>query len=79
MPTLRLLNPVTNDAKVLTVETSKKYPVALTDADQFAEMEVHAALVPAAGVGAAGVAGKVAYVIVPELALVPQLLAARTR
>jgi hypothetical protein len=53
--------------------------VALAEADQFAVIWEQAAPEPALAVGTAGVAGKVAYVIVPELALVPQLFFARTR
>ncbi len=58
LPTLRLLKPVTNDAKLLTVETSRKYVVAFADAAQFTEIDVQAALLPAAAVGTAGVAGE---------------------
>jgi hypothetical protein len=54
------LKPVTNDAKLFTVETSRKYAVALADADQFAEIDEQATLLPAAAVGVAGVAGNVA-------------------
>jgi hypothetical protein len=79
LPTLRLLKPVTNDAKLFTVETSRKYAVAFADADQFAEIDEQATLLPAAAVGVAGVAGNVAYVIADELALVPHELLARTR
>ena len=50
----------------------------MVDELQFAEIDVHAALVPAVDVGAAGVAGNVAYVMVDELALVPQLFVALT-
>jgi hypothetical protein len=78
LPTLRLLKPVTNEANVFTVETSRKYAVAFAEAAQFAEIEVQAALLPAAATGAAGI-GDVAKVMVPELALVPHELVARTR
>jgi hypothetical protein len=48
----------TNEANVFTVETSRKYAVAFAAAVQFAEIDVQAALVPAAATGAAGVAGE---------------------
>jgi hypothetical protein len=53
------LKPVTKDANVFTVETSRKYAVAFAEAAQFAEIVVHAALLPAAAVAAAGVAADI--------------------
>ena len=58
LPTLRLLYAPTNEANVFEVETSSKYAVAFADAAQFADTEEHAVLLPAADVGAAGVAGE---------------------
>ena len=53
-PTSRLLYPVTNDPKPLSVETSSRYPVAPVDAFQFAEKLVVWMLVAAVATGASG-------------------------
>jgi len=50
----------------------------LAEAVQLVVICVHDAPEPAFDVGAAGVAGNVAYVIMPEFAEVPQLLTALT-
>ncbi len=57
LPTLRLLYAPTKEANVFEVETSSKYVVAFADAAQFAEIDEQAVLLPAAAVGAVGVAG----------------------
>ena len=57
LPTFRLLYPDTNDAKLLTVDTSRKYAVAFVDAAQFAEIDVQVTLLPADALGVAGVGG----------------------
>ena len=54
------------------------YEAAFSEAVQLACIDVHAASVPAFTAGASGVAGSVAYVIVNELADVPQVLTALT-
>ena len=76
MPTERLLYPVTKDEKLLTVDTSKKYPVAAVPALQLVLKETSVTLVAAETVGDAG-----AVVTVPLIALldVPLVLLARTR
>ena len=67
-PTSRLLNPATKlPAKVLSVETSRRYFVAPVTEDQFASKVVVATLVEAFAVGAFGV---VITVMVFELAQV---------
>ena len=64
---------------MFTVDTSRIYEVAFADAFQLAVIWLQVAPVPAVAVGAAGAAGDVAYVLVPELPLVPQLFVALTR
>lgn len=70
LPTFRLLYPDTNDAKLLTVDTSRKYAVAFADAAQFAEIDVQVTLLPADALGVAGVGGLT--VIVPVAFAEPQ-------
>ena len=54
LPTFKLLYEPTNDAKVFTVETSKKYCVAPALADQLADAEVVVTEPAAFAVGATG-------------------------
>jgi hypothetical protein len=72
-----LLNPATNEAKVFTVETSRKYPVALAEAFQLAVIWEQVAPVPAVAAGTGGVPGLTVTASVLA-ALVPQLLPAVT-
>jgi hypothetical protein len=52
-----LLYPLTNEANVFTVDTSRKYAVALLEEVQFAVMDVHPAFDPAIATGAARIDG----------------------
>ena len=79
LPTLRSWNPGTKLANVFTVDTSRKYVVALADEFQRALNEVHVIVFAVFTPGAAGAAGKVIRVLTAEFPLVPQLFVALMR
>jgi hypothetical protein len=66
-PTLRSLYPGTKLAKLLTVETSRRYSVALVTADQLAVKEEVVIEPPALAVGAGSIVGADPVEELPEV------------
>jgi hypothetical protein len=71
-----LLNPETGSVNNVSVATSRKYPVAPGDADQFALNAVELTDIAADAVGATGA---VSCELIPEFTLVPPVLVALSR